>query len=344
VHPAKPIGCVLMSLFLVLAGLSTPASSQAPPAAQAVVTDTSDGGGPGGGTFFMVIAVDGTEVQDTALGASARASFGRGAYMVVRGAERSVPAGKLALKLRGVQTHVAPIDTIFRAIFRGGSPEVTGTVTVELAAGQRYKVNGLLDTFKREVWIEDDRGAEVPGSKITAAADPEVLKQMEGASFVATNLRYEGDWINEASSPDLPLVPLGSRLKVLDYGSNRVSVLIDGRKMRLGIYWTRGKETIQQFVARVTTATDPRTVLATFPERTRNAIRAGRVHPGMSREQALMALGRPRADFTPSLDDKEWKYEVSGQGDVFVVFDEAGLLKEVDASRPARKLVVFEAP
>jgi hypothetical protein len=332
------------SLVLLLALQSFDAGAQASGVGQAVIADTSDGGGPGGGTFFMLLSVDGTDVPETALSESARASFGRGAYMVVKGAERQVPAGKVTLKLRAIQTHVAPIDSIFRAIFRGGNPEATGSVTVELAAGQRYKVNGVLDTLRREVWIEDDRGTILPGSTVTGPVDADLLRQMEGAPFVTHNLRYDGDWISEAPSPELPFVPVGSRLKVLDYGSNRASVLIDGRKMRMGIDWTRGKETIQQYVARVTSTVDPRSQLATFPEKIRNAIRSGRVLAGMTREQVLMALGKPRLDFTPSLDEREWKYQVYGQGDLYVVFDEVGLLKEVDGSRQARKLVVFETP
>jgi hypothetical protein len=313
------------------------------PAGLATIADTADGGGPGGAAFFMVTAIEGVEVSETALAASMRASFGRGAYMVTRSAERTAPAGKVTLKLRGVQTHVAPIDTIFRAIFKGGNPEVTGTVTVELVGGQRYRANGVLDSFKREVWLEDERGVELPGSKVTASPDPEILKAMEGAVFVATNLRYEGDWISEASSPQLSFVPVGARLKVTELGSNRASILIDGRKMRMGVDFSRGYETIQQFIDRATTSQDPRPKLTGFPEKIRNAIRSGRVVAGMTREQVLLSLGRPRVDFNPKLDVQEWKYQVPEQEELFLLFDEAGLLKEIDGSRKARKLVLYES-
>ena len=331
------------ALFVLVTTASPDTLGQSSGRPNAIVDDTSDGGGPGGGTFFVLEAVDGVEVPDTALRASFRASAGRGAYMVVRGAGRPVSAGRVTLKLRGIQAHVAPINAIFRSIFRGGNPEVVGSVAVDLVAGQRYRVSGVLDGFKREVWIEDDRGTELAGSRVAVAPDPELVKQMEGSAFIKTNLRYEGDWINEASLPNQAFVPVGSRLKVLDYGSNRASVLIDGRKMRLGLDWTRGKETIQQFVARVTGEEDPRTTIATYPERVRNAIRAGRVFPGMTKDQVLVSLGRPRLDLTPTLSEKEWAFEVPEQGELFMVFDEAGLLKEVDGARQARKLVLYEA-
>jgi hypothetical protein len=35
--------------------------------ANAVLADTAEGGGPGGGTFFVVVEVNGAEVQQTAL-------------------------------------------------------------------------------------------------------------------------------------------------------------------------------------------------------------------------------------------------------------------------------------
>ena len=332
----------IVAVALSVAAIAPEVKAQSSVAAPAVVADSSDGGGPGGGTFFLLEAVDGVDVAETALTASFRASAGRGAYMIVKGAERTLPAGRVALRIRGIHTHVAPIDSIFRAIFRGGNPEVSGAVTVELSPGQRYIVNGALDGFKREVWIEDDRGTEVSGSRVAAAADPDLIRKMEGSAFVATNLRYDGDWINEASVPGLPFVPAGARLKVLDYGANRVSVLIDGRKMRLGVDWTRSLETIQQFVSRVTTKEDPRPAIAGFPDRVRNAVKAGKVFPGMTRDQVLIALGRPRIDFTPRLTDREWKYEVHDQGELFLVFDDSGLLKEIDGARKARKLVLYE--
>jgi hypothetical protein len=138
---------------------------------------------------------------------SLQASRGRGAYMVIQSTARPVPAGKATLKLLAIQTGSAPISSIFRAAFKDGDPRVDGTVNVDLAPGQRYRVNGFLDPFRREVWIEDSKGIEVPGSKVTAPPNPELLKQMDGAVFTKTNLRYDDDWINEVSLPQLPLSP-----------------------------------------------------------------------------------------------------------------------------------------
>jgi hypothetical protein len=311
--------------------------------ASAIVADTAEGGGPGGGTFFVAVAVNGAEVRETALTLSMQASRNRGAYMAIQTTARSVLAGQVTLKLLALQTHAMPITTIFRAAFKDGDPRVDGTVTVDLAPGQRYRVNGFMDPFRREVWIEDSKGIEVPGSKVIAPANPELLKQMDGAVFTKTNLRYEDDWINDASLPQLPFVPAGSRIKVTDWGKQRAAVLIDGRKMRLGVDYTRETQSIQNFFAAVTTPDDPRPAIAALPEATRNAVRAARVLRGMTREQVLVSLGRPRLDLVPSLDAKEWRYDVSGDDEIFLVFADGGALAEVDGSRKARKLILYEA-
>ncbi len=309
---------------------------------QAVIAERAEGGGPGGGIFFMVSEINGKAVSDTSFEQSRRASFGRGAHMVVRVVEHPLPAGPTSVTLRGFQGHVAPIDSIFRAVFLGGNPEVKGTVTVDLAPGKRYRVNGVLDAYAREVWLEDDQGAVVPGSKVAVPPDPALIKQMEGAAFTRTNLHYENDWISEVPWLQQPLVPVGSRLKVVEWSKHKAAVLIDGRKMRLGVDESRAVESIQQFVARVTTTEDPRDKIAAYPEPVRNAIRAGRVLPGMTREQAEIAVGRPRVDFVPDLNATEWRYQGPEQEELFLVFDAAGLLKEIDASRRTRQLVQYD--
>lgn len=317
-------------------------SGSAQDSANAVVADTAEGGGPGGGTFFVAVEVNGAEVKQTALTLSMQASRNRGAYMVIQNTARSVPAGKATLKLLAIQTHAMPITTIFRAAFKDGDPRVDGIVNVDLAPGERYRVNGFMDPFRREVWIEDSKGVELPGSKVTAPPNPELLKQMDGAVFTKTNLRYDDDWINETSLPHLPFVPVGSRIKVTEWGKQKAAVLIDGRKMRMGVDYTRETQSIQNFFGLVTTPDDPRPALAALPEATRNAVRAARVLRGMTREQVVISLGRPRVDFVPNLDVKEWRYDVPGDDEIFLLFADGGTLAEIDGSRKARKLILYE--
>ena len=294
------------------------------------------------GTFYVVEAIDGKEVPN-ALDRSRAASRNQGNRWSIVPFEREVPAGKTKLALRAIQASVMPAATIFRSVFMSGEPEVRGTAEFELKPGQMYRVNGHLDDFKREVWLEEE-GGPIVGSKISLSADPALVKAMEGASFVTTNLRYNGDWISDDPAVGLPIVPLGARIKVVEFRKDRAIVLIDGRKMRVGIDRPSG-ETIQEFVARITSPDDPRPRLAALPDDPRAAVAAGRVLQGMSREQVVMALGRPRVDQVRSLEQTEWPYRIDSEdSEIFLIFGASGRLELVDGSRKARAAIFLGAP
>lgn len=138
-----------------------------------------------------------------------------------------MPAGPATLVLKGVLTHIAPIDKLFRALFKGGDPLLEGSVAVHLQAGRSYRVTGAGDALRREVWIEDDTGAMLPG---------------------------------------------------------------------------------------------------------------------MSKEQVLMALGRPRLDLTASLDADEWPYPGVDNDEVCLVFGDGGVPKDVDGARKPRRALLHDAP
>ncbi len=179
------------------------------------------------------------------------------------------------------------------------------------------------------------------GTKVASAIDPAMLKAMEGAVFVCCNLRYDGTWIGDTPWPHLPFVPAGARIKVLEFSRNEAQVLIDGRKMRIGNEYSRQQETIQQMMARLAVPRDPAPEIAAMEAGVRDAIRSGRVKPGMTREQVVLALGRPRAERTPLLSSSDWLYHQSNGEETYVVFGGDGLVKEVDGSRKARELMLM---
>lgn len=296
----------------------------------------------GDGTFYVVDAIDGKDVPN-ALTRSRAASYNQGNRWRIVPHERDVPAGKVKLTLRAIRAEVMPAATIFRSAFMGGEPEVRGTAEVELQAGQFYRVNGYLDDYRREVWLEVD-GGQIVGSKISVTPDPAIVKAMEGAAYITANLRYDGDWISDAPLVGLPFVPAGARMKVVEYRKDRAIVLIDGRKMRVGVDHQTG-ETIQQLIARLTSADDPRPKIAAWPEDLRAAVSAGRVLQGMTREQVVTALGRPRIDLVRSLEQAEWSYQLhADDSEIFLVFNEGGRLNLVDGSRKARADIFLGIP
>jgi hypothetical protein len=144
--------------------------------------------------------------------------------------------------------------------------------------------------------------------------------------YTCCNFHYDKDWISDANWRQLPMIPAGAKIKVLDYGSNRANVEIDGKPMRIGQDYGRAQEPLEQFIAKLVVKADPKVKIQRYPEKIRAAIKEGRVIEGMTRDQAILAVGYPPMHRTPSLDAPVWnlwasragRYEVhwSGKGTV----------------------------
>ena len=146
------------------------------------------------------------------------------------------------------------------------------------------------------------------GIVLAAAACTSVaaLAQEPLSGYTCCNFHYEKDWISDANWRQLPMIPAGASIKVLNYGSNRASVEIDGKPMRIGHDYGRREESIQQYVQKLVVKNDPKAKIAKYPERVRNAIKSGNVIPGMTREQVIIAVGYPPTHRTPSLEASVW--------------------------------------
>ncbi|HJV67840.1 hypothetical protein [Ideonella sp.] len=320
-----------------IAGLGLVWAGAAQAAETASVADTALGGGRDGGNFFLLQAVNGQKVEDNALQASVRASRNRGPDLLIQQVERAVPAGKVRLSITARHAFAAPVQTLFRS----ESPPVEQEVEVELQAGRRYRVNGALDAYRHELWLEDvETGKPVDASLVSQVQDPEVAKAMAGALYTCCNLHYEGDWISDANWTDLPFVPAGARIVLKDYGRQRAQVLIDGWPMRIGLDYGRKQESREQFVGKLIVKDDPRQRLATYAPDVRDAIRAGKVKLGMTREQVIMSLGYPRSDLTASLTAEQWLYNTVDEQEFAVIFGPAETVVRVDAGPRVKSLVI----
>jgi hypothetical protein len=133
-----------------------------------------------------------------------------------------------------------------------------------------------------------------------------VLAQGMPEGYTCCNFHYDKDWISDANWRQLPMIPAGAKIKVLDYGSNRAAVEIDGKPWRIGHDYGRREETLQQFIQKLVVQNDPKARIAKYPDRVRQAIHDGKVLPGMTREQAIIAVGYPPTHRTPSLEASVW--------------------------------------
>lgn len=330
------------ALIISIAGLTGCATQPTPVVKPtgpfATVVESAVGGGVGGGTFFFVAELDDQVLRDNVMRASLSASAGRGADLRLRGYERYVPAGKHKMKLSARFAYAAPIQSLFQS---GGQEPLEAIVDVDLIDGGHYRVTGMLDAFRRELWLEDSATGLVVGKKTVKLANSEAeIKAMQGASYTCCNLRYEGNWISDANWSTLPMIPAGSRIKVLEYGGNRAEVLIEGRPMRLGLDYGREKQTVQQFVERLLLREDPAPVLAAWPEAVRNAVKKGQVGLGMTKPQVVASLGPPRLDVTPSQEATKWTYWTIAEQPIVLEWDAQGRLSGVQAEESVKALVM----
>ncbi len=132
--------------------------------------------------------------------------------------------------------------------------------------------------------------------------------------YTCCNFHYDKDWISDANWRRAAMIPAGAKIKVLDYGSNRASVEIDGKPMRIGQDYGRKEESIQQFMQKVVVKNNPQAKVAKYPENIREAIKTGNVVPGMTREQVIISVGYPPTHKTPSLDSPVWNHWASRAG------------------------------
>jgi uncharacterized protein (UPF0179 family) len=305
----------------------------------AVIADSVVTDGRSAGQFFFVESVDGRPTPLNNLDATARASRGTGANMRVQAVERSLPAGPVKLGLATRGHHVVPIVGLFSS---GSRISESAVVDVELKPGVRYRVTGIVDAYRHELWLEEeDSQAVVAGSKaVFAFVGEKDAKLMAGALFTCCNLHYDGDWISDANWTTAPMIPAGARIKVVEIGRNKAAVLINGRKLRVGLDYGRKQMSTEQFVAGLQVADDPMQRVATLPPALQAAVRAGQVMVGMSKEDVIVALGRPRADETASTQSDEWHYQTLDEDPIVLHFAADGRLAAVDAPPAVAKLVV----
>ncbi|HQT31844.1 MAG TPA: hypothetical protein PLE48_04785 [Thiobacillus sp.] len=149
------------------------------------------------------------------------------------------------------------------------------------------------------------------------------------AGYTCCNLHYEDDWISDSNFGSLPFIPAGTPVRLTSYGSNRLYVDMNGKDMRIGLDYGRAQETLEQFAEKLIVADDPKAKIAQYPATVREAIKLGQVAVGMSKEQAVIAVGYPQRDETLSLDAPVWNYWASSFSPYRVMWNKNGQIAEI---------------
>jgi hypothetical protein len=168
------------------------------------------------------------------------------------------------------------------------------------------------------------------------AADPQPFK-----GYACCTLHYEKDWISDGNYAGLPSYPPGTPISVLSFGRHKANADVKGVKMRLGHDYGRDQETLEQWLHKIVVDTDPTVKLATYPRDVQEAIRHGRVTGGMTKEQAIMAVGYPLTSENASLDAPIWRHWVSSFEEYQLVWGPDGRIKEISAPETVKNQIVY---
>jgi hypothetical protein len=160
--------------------------------------------------------------------------------------------------------------------------------------------------------------------------------------FACCDLHYSHDWINDGNYAELPMIPAGTPIEVLNYGSNRAYIKVDGKPMRLGHDYGRDQETLEVWVNKIVVAEDPRPRIATYAPPVQEAIRQGKVLVGMTREQAIASIGYPLTSENVSLDAPTWRIWRSSHGEYDLNFGPDGRIKAITGDDEVTRQVIYQ--
>ena len=151
---------------------------------------------------------------------------------------------------------------------------------------------------------------------VLALAALPAAAQDKPEGFTCCNFHYDKDWISDANWGNLPMIPAGAKIRVLDYSAwnHRAAVEIVGKPMRIGHDYGRAEEPLEAFVAKLVVKSNPQAKVDRAPAKVKAAIKAGHVVPGMTKEQVLIAVGYPPTHRTRSTDEGVWHYWASRAG------------------------------
>ncbi|RUR70094.1 cell envelope protein SmpA [Variovorax guangxiensis] len=165
------------------------------------------------------------------------------------------------------------------------------------------------------------------------------------SGYLCCNMRTYGDSISDINYDEqgTSIVAVGTPARITTYDFRWFGVELAGKQQRIKNDYSRNIP-LPTFAQRYVVTADPKQKLATFPAPVREAILAGKVMPGMTREQVLMAIAYPVASENPSLDAPVWRYWRDSWSEFQVQFDEKGLVKTVVGDAVALNRVFIAAP
>ena len=153
------------------------------------------------------------------------------------------------------------------------------------------------------------------------------------SGYTCCNLHYDKDKISDANWTHAATIRAGAPIKVLSWGSNEAAAEIDGQVYRIVHEYGRKEESLQSLVGKLVVKSNPRAKIERWPQAIRAAVDAGKVAPGMTREQVLVAVSYPPTHKTPSLDAPMWQHWQSRAGRFEVYWGADGKVERINGQK-----------
>jgi len=159
---------------------------------------------------------------------------------------------------------------------------------------------------------------------VTSCATPGTKDELQPRSgYACCNLHYQRDKISDANWQELPFFAAGTPVTVTGLEYDRAYVRIAGSEMYIRQEYGREQETLGK-------------------KEIQDAIRAGRVMQGMTKEQLIVSLGYPMTSYTSSPDSPVWKYWVGSFDPYEIVWGPDGRVQEIRGEAPVRAGVIYQ--
>ena len=91
---------------------------------------------------------------------------------------------------------------------------------------------------------------------------------------------------------------------------------------------------------RMIVSEDPNIKLATFPKEIQNAIKAGKVMNGMTKEQVIMSVGYPLTEENPTMDAPLWRMWIDSFSEYQLLWNEKGEVKDIVTDPVTKNLII----
>jgi hypothetical protein len=159
---------------------------------------------------------------------------------------------------------------------------------------------------------------------------PEVPAQLEGREiFTCCNIHYQNEDVSDANYWVGATLPAGTQVKIEKIDRDSATFRAGEVRLTLTHQYGTDEESLQQYLDKVLTKTDPRPRLAVYSSAVRRAIAHSKVERGMTRDQVIASLGYPPTHQTKSTREREWTYWYNRWVTFKVVFDESGKVADI---------------